>query len=101
MTKRRRTKVSVDVIVLVSTMFAATIITLTGFRSIGTAQGQGNFTLTPEQKSGMCDPNDKFINSSESKICGKPVTTSNTTISGATTNNTTPGTEAPGVIPST
>ena len=90
----RRIEVSLCVIVIMSTIFAVTILTLVGFGRVGTALGQGNFTLTPEQKSGMCDPNDKFINTTESKICGKPVTPTNTT-SAATTNNTTTETQTP------
>jgi hypothetical protein len=69
-------------IIVIFTIFAATIVTLTGFGSIGIAQGQGNLTignltLTPEQKAAICDPNNPLsnldhVNTTESKICGIP-----------------------------
>jgi hypothetical protein len=69
-------------IIVISTIFAATIVTLTGFGNFGIAQGQGNLTignltLTPEQKAAICDPNNPLsnldhVNTTESKICGIP-----------------------------
>ena len=83
---------------IVIIIVAATIIALalTGFGSVGTytAQGQTNPMLTPEQKAAMCDPNDSFVNGTESRICGIPKTQSSnitTTSAGA---NTTTRTEA-------
>jgi hypothetical protein len=85
---------------VIFTIFAATIVTLTGFGNFGIAQGQVNSTseLTPEQKAAICDPNNpkivSFVNTTESRICGIPKTPTNTT-----TANTTTGTEAPSVVP--
>jgi hypothetical protein len=42
---------------------------------IGIAHGQVNSTsLIPQQKAAICNPSDKSINTTESKICGVPVT---------------------------
>ena len=50
------------------------VIAITGL-TFGIAHGQVNVTsLTPEQKAAICNPNDKSINTTESKICGLPVT---------------------------
>jgi hypothetical protein len=49
------------------------LITLPEFPNSGIAQGQGNNfasqSLTPEQKAAMCNPNDKFVNDTESSVC--------------------------------
>ena len=95
-------KVSSTSIIVISTILAATIVTLTGFANFGNAQGQVNSTseLTPEQKAAICDPSNpklNFVNTTESRICGIPKTPTNTTSSTA---NITTGTEAPGVVPS-
>ena len=58
-------------------VLAATIVTLTEFGNFGIAQGQGNLTLTPQQKAAMCNPSNpklKFVNGTESRICGIPKT---------------------------
>jgi hypothetical protein len=61
------------------------LVSITEFGNSGIARGQGtNVTssLTPEQKAAMCDhsnPKLKFVNSTESKICGIPPTSTNTT----------------------
>jgi hypothetical protein len=86
-------------IMVIFTIFAATIVTLTGFGNFGIAQGQVNSTseLTPEQKATICDPSNpklNFVNTTESRICGIPKTPTNTTSA-----NTTTGTEAPSVVP--
>jgi hypothetical protein len=86
---------------VIFTIFAATIVTLTGFANFGNAQGQVNSTseLTPEQKAAICDPSNpklNFVNTTESRICAIPKTPTNTTSSTA---NTTTGTEAPSVVP--
>jgi hypothetical protein len=79
-------------IILAANMILVTF-TVTG--NVGIAQGQGNNvtpSLTPQQKAAMCDPSDKFVNDTESKICGIPPTPINTTLPAA---NTTTGAEAP------
>jgi hypothetical protein len=59
-------------------IFAVSIlVALTDFGIFGIAQGQGNLTLTPEQKAAICDPNNPLsnldhVNTTESKICGIP-----------------------------
>jgi hypothetical protein len=64
-------------ITAVLVVFTATIIVL-AFGTLNVAQGQtggGNITLTPAQKAAMCDPNNpslKFVNTTESHICGIP-----------------------------
>jgi hypothetical protein len=96
----------VHVIIFISTIFAATIVTLTGFENFRIAQGQGNLTLTPEQKAAICDPNNPlskldFVNTTESRICGIPKTV--TSPSNASSANTTTGAEEPpseGIAPS-
>jgi hypothetical protein len=92
-------KVSSTSIMVIFTILAATIVTLTGFGNFGIAQGQVNSTseLTPEQKAAICDPSNpklNFVNTTESRICGIPKTPTNTTSA-----NTTTGTEAPSVVP--
>jgi hypothetical protein len=94
-------KVSSTSIIVISTILAATIVTLTEFANFGNAQGQVNSTseLTPEQKAAICDPSNpklNFVNTTESRICAIPKTLTNTTSSTA---NTTTGTEAPSVVP--
>jgi cell division protein FtsN len=93
-------------IIVISTIFAATIVTLTGFGNFGIAQGQGNLTLTPEQKAAICDPNNPlskldFVNTTESRICGIPKTITNTTSSNMTTGAEEPPSEgiAPSAVP--
>jgi hypothetical protein len=49
--------------------------------------------LTPEQKAAFCNPNNprlKFVNSTESAICGIPKTPSNTTTSPSNTTTSPP-----------
>src|SRR5919198_2901659 len=92
-------------IISISIIFAATIVTLTQFGSLGITQGQVNSTsssLTPQQKAAICDPNNPSsklnpVNTTESKICGIPVTVK-PHLSNMTSANTT-GPEAPGVVP--
>jgi hypothetical protein len=48
--------------------------------------------LTPQQKAEMCNPNNpklKFVNSTESKICGIPPTPTNRTLVSSVANNNT------------
>jgi hypothetical protein len=96
----------------VITILASAVIILAEFGTFGTAQGQGNqtqgnmtvgnVTLTPQQKDAICNPNNPLsklnpVNTTESKICGIPVTIkphiSNATTSSGT--NMTTGGEAP------
>jgi hypothetical protein len=84
----------------VTTIIAASIVlvvSITEFGNFGLAQGQlSNRTpslssLTPQQKAAMCNPNNpklKFVNSTESKICGIPPTPTNTTTTIPAANNT-------------
>jgi hypothetical protein len=90
-------------IISITIILAATIVTvaLTEFGNFGIAQGQvsnSTSSLTPEQKAAICDPSNpklKFVNSTESKICGIPPTPTNTTSAA----NTTTGTESPSIVP--
>jgi cell division protein FtsN len=95
---RKETSLNVLTIVII---LAAVIVTLTEFGNFRIAQGQGNLTignltLTPEQKDAICNPNNPLsklnpVNTTESHICGLPVTVkpSNTTTANTTTANTT------------
>ena len=71
------TAILVVVVVVVAAAAAATI-TIHAVGLLNVAQGQaggGNITLTPAQKAAMCDPNNpslKFVNTTESHICGLP-----------------------------
>jgi cell division protein FtsN len=85
--------------IAILTILAASVVgvvTLTQFGILGIAQGQVNSTLslTPQQKAAICDPNNPSsklnpVNTTESKICGIPVTVkphlSNTTSANTTT----------------
>ena len=99
-----RNKISLNIIVIVSTIFAATIIivALTGFAKFGTAQGQADSTsLTSDQKAAMCDPSNpklNFVNTTESHICGIPKTVKPSISSNPTTGTDTE-TAAPSVVP--
>jgi hypothetical protein len=89
----------------VITVLVVSIVELAEFSSLGgAAKGQAN------QNAAMCDPNDKSINATESRICGVPKTTgssaenSTATNTGTTTppspsDNTTTQGGVPGVIP--
>ncbi|MFL6346133.1 MAG: hypothetical protein ACJ71A_11895 [Nitrososphaeraceae archaeon] len=95
----------VSIIMILSASILAAV-TLTEFRNFRIAQGQGNLTignltLTPEQKDAICNPNNPLsklnpVNTTESHICGLPVTVKP---SNMTTANTTTGAEAPSVVP--
>jgi hypothetical protein len=69
---------SITIILAVSVVLVKSI---TEFGNVGVAYGQGSNStssslpsLTPQQKAAICNPNDKSINATESKICGVPVT---------------------------
>jgi hypothetical protein len=75
-------------------------------RSIKYYSSSSSLSLTPEQKAAICDPNNPEsklnpVNTTESKICGIPVTIkpppSNTTSAGTETSS---GSLAPSVVPS-
>jgi hypothetical protein len=53
------------------------VISITEFENVSVVYGQGGnstSSLTPQEKAAICDPNDKSVNATESKICGIPVT---------------------------
>jgi hypothetical protein len=56
------------------------VISITELGNVSVVYGQGGnstsslASLTPQQKAAMCNPNDKSVNTTESKICGIPVT---------------------------
>ena len=87
------------------TVLVVSIVELAEFGSFGAAKGQAN------QNPAMCDPNDKSINSTESRICGVPKTTApssaenntasitGTTMVPSSSGNTATQGDVPGVIP--
>jgi hypothetical protein len=87
----------------ISIVFAATIVTITGFWSFRVAHGQGvnsmsssMSSLTPQQKAAICSPNNpklNFVNTTESRVCGIPKTVQSN-MSNATTSPA-----APSVVP--
>jgi hypothetical protein len=103
---------SLCLIAIIVIFTASTVLTLTDFRTFGVAQGQSSTTsslslsLTPEQKTAICDPNNPSsrlnpVNTTESRVCGIPVTVkphpSNMTSTGTETPS---GSLAPSVVPS-
>src|ERR1041384_675349 len=55
------------------------VISVTELGNISVVYGQGGnstsiSSLTPQQKAAICNPNDKSVNATESKICGIPIT---------------------------
>jgi hypothetical protein len=108
MSKKRSSLCLIAIIVI---LIASTGLALTDFGKFAVAQGQSNTTssslsLTPEQKAALCDPNNPSsrlnpVNTTESRICGIPVTVkphpSNTTSAGTETPS---GSLAPSVVPS-
>jgi hypothetical protein len=55
-------------------------------------------TISPQEKSKLCDPNNpklRFVNTTESHICGIPKTTKNVTTTTATTTTPTPASSIP------
>jgi cell division protein FtsN len=96
-------KVSMSIVTIIAFIVAATVVvTLTQFVNIGVAQAQVNSTssplLTPQQKAAICDPNNPSsnlnpVNTTESKLCGIPVTVK-PHLSNMTTSNMTTGAPA-------
>jgi hypothetical protein len=96
-------------ILVVCIILGATFVILLGSGSFRIAQGQANDTslrpandtsLTPEQKDAICNPNNPLsklnpVNTTESKICGIPVTVQPHPSNMTSATNTTVGTEAP------
>jgi hypothetical protein len=92
-------KISLSGILMATILAVSVVVALTVFGKFRTAQGQVNITssLTPEQKDAICNPNNSLsklnpVNTTESKICGIPVTVK-PRISNMTSANTTTGTE--------
>ncbi|HJT47817.1 MAG TPA: hypothetical protein VJ729_06505 [Nitrososphaeraceae archaeon] len=91
-------------VISMSIVFAATIVTITGFWGFRVAHGQGSnstssslSSLTPQQKAAICGPSNpklKFVNSTESKLCGIPKT-----VKSNMSNTTTSPSSAPSVVP--
>ena len=95
-------KISLSGILMATILAVSVVVALTVFGKFRTAQGQVNITssLTPEQKDAICNPNNSLsklnpVNTTESKICGIPVTVRPSISS----NTTTTGTESPSVVP--
>lgn len=96
-------------IVSITVILAASIllVTLPEFGNSAIAQGQVSNMTSPQQKAAMCNPNDKFVNDTESSVCGIPPMPTNTTTTSSeaanttTTENNTSSTIAPSAIPST
>ena len=96
-------KISLSVVAIIIILAATVVITLIQFGNLSIAQGQGN--LTAQQKAAICNPNNpklKVVNTTESKLCGIPVTVkphlSNTT--SAANNTTTTGAPSGSLAPS-
>jgi hypothetical protein len=97
----RKTSLSVISIMGIFAASLAVVVTLGEFRIFSMAQAQGNITtssLTPEQKAAICAPGDTHVNSTESKICGIPMTPSSNSTS---SENATAGTQGPSSPPPT
>jgi cell division protein FtsN len=87
------------------------VVFIVGLVEFGSFGGAAKGKVPSQQNAAMCDPNDKSINATESRICGFPKTTgpssaenSTATITGTTTppspsDNTTTQEAVPGVIP--
>jgi hypothetical protein len=96
-------KISLSSIVMATILAVSVVVALIQFGKFSIAQGQGNLTtgnltLTPEQKDAICNPNNPLsklnpVNTTESKICGIPVTV-RPPLSNMTTPNMTTGEEA-------
>lgn len=79
----------------------AASLAVTTLKEFGIAQGQGNLTsLTPEQRAAICDPGDKHVNTTESKICGIPKTQPSNATTSSEENTTSPQGIAPPEPPS-
>jgi hypothetical protein len=81
-------------VLTIEIILAATIVILTELGNFGIAQGQGNLTI--EQKAAICNPNNpklKFVNTTESRICGIPKTIKSP--ANASSANITTGAEVP------
>ena len=66
-------------IIAIITAAVTTTVIITGIETFNVTHAQ---LLTPQQKAAFCNPNNprhKFVNSTESKICGIPETPKNAT----------------------
>jgi hypothetical protein len=66
-------------IIAIITAAVTTTVIITGIETFNVTHAQ---LLTPQQKTAFCNPNNsklKFVNSTESKICGIPATPKNAT----------------------
>ena len=81
---------AIVVIIMVSIIAAAVNLAL-DFGIVNLSQAQKMPLLTPQQKAATCHPNDKFVNTTESVICGLPKSTpsTNSSYSGSNNNATT------------
>jgi cell division protein FtsN len=88
-------------ILTMATILASVIVILTEFGSMISAQGQVNASsLTPEQKDAICNPSNPAsklnpVNTTESRICGIPVTVKPSNATTPSGTNMTTGGEAP------
>lgn len=95
-----RQNIFIDIISITTIIRASVVlvILITEFENVGGAQGQvSNSTsssipsLSPQRKAAMCNPNNprlKFVNYTESKICGIPPTPTNNTATTLAVNTT-------------
>jgi hypothetical protein len=95
-----RQNIFIDIISITTIIRASVVlvILITEFENVGGAQGQvSNSTssfipsLSPQRKAAICNPNNprlKFVNYTESKICGIPPTPTNNTATTLAVNTT-------------
>ena len=90
--------IPIMLIIILAVSIGGVASTSAGLGKIGIAQGQGDnstssSSLTPEQRAAMCEPGDKHVNTTESKICGIPKhvpSNATTTTSSSSEESTTP-----------
>ncbi len=79
---------------IIITTVGTTVAIITGIEIFNVSYAQAQ-ALTPQQRAAFCKPNDTFVNSTESKICGIPETLKNTTNATSTTANRIPSSIIP------
>lgn len=102
MTRRINLRTAFVTIIHITLILATTVISIAltdfGNRSIAQAQSNNTLSLTSQQKAAMCNPSNpklKFVNSTESKICGiTPTPTPTNTPLGNNATTTTTSTSA-------
>jgi hypothetical protein len=75
------------VVVVIVTAAASSIVLTDNALNVAQGQAGGNITLTPAQKAAMCNPNNlslKFVNTTESHICGLPKSIPSTSTTSST-----------------